>query len=158
MPRMCVGIKHPLTLKLKLSLTPSLSLSPSHREECLYVCQCVKTPKDGMEWRKMRVCMSEREKERERERERWGENARKVFWRLWKFRQFEKWFSAEDFFFWFDRPQKNSTDQPKVLSAKKKFGDIVIAEKISNQNELSENRNSEKLIWWNILWLVTSLS
>ena len=67
---MCVGIKHPLTLTLKLSLTLSLSLSPSHREECLYVCQCVKTPKDGMEWRKMRVCMSEREKERERERER----------------------------------------------------------------------------------------
>ena len=43
-------------------------------------------------------------------------------------------------------PKKNSTDQPKLLSAKKKFGDIVIAEKISNQNELSENRNSEKLI------------
>ena len=43
-------------------------------------------------------------------------------------------------------PKKNSTDQPKLLSAKKKFGDIVIAEKISNQNELSENRNSGNIL------------
>ena len=146
MPRMCVGIKHPLTLKLKLSLTLSLSFSFSLSSWRVFVCvsMCKNAKRrDGME---KNACLYVWERERKRERERDEGRMRERY-----FDVCENSASLRNDFL----PKTSSSDliDPKKIPpinrnfwAEKKFGDIVIAEKISDQNELSENRNSGNIL------------